>query len=734
MSQSLNLNTGRLGGTPVPDSYSGGREAANIYRELARIGPDQIPFDPDATYLSVPASLDLRFQDGMFYERDLSTGAEVTYPDFSLMRTITRTGAGWSPNWDFRSGSAVGALVEYAANEVRWNEPVGLPGSALIEATGASNLNQNARWEGATPGVLNAGGVLPTNMTITGLTTAEVEVISVTTEDGWPRLRLRLNGTPSADPLIIIEGITQVAGVDTNTFTHSIGVAMSAGDLTNITDINAKVVERTAAGAIVTSGSTTFTPDATHKRYTHPRTLAGGGTVAKVTGDLGVNWDGSGAIDVTLDLYVSQLETGLVASSPVLPVIGTPAASTRGAETVTDGLTFTRASRANYIDWDFTSGGIVRGMSEFQANCPRVGRRGLLVEDSSTNLITNPRCKGTDGSDAYLPSNWKGYNTGSFTTAKSNQTDHDGLPSVDIRWTQTAPALGSYVEHLFEDRYSVGDGSTNLDGTIFTGSVCVELVGGSLDNLSWVYIRVREFNAGGSSVGQTDLDISAEISSGKRRFIIQRTCASSGVYAGFSFAARADGGGDVDITLRVGAPQFEELAYPTSPILPEVGAPAASTRDKDVGRFIIGDWFSGPAFSFVCDFALTSCLTGYVLDFVSSSTERYSIRTVAGDVRSVTSATIAGGDDGYSTFTGYVAGERVSIASAFEEDNLTVSVNGGTQVVDSECDTPATPTFFTIGAALTTGTNHAHTFIELIRVMPGPGILTPAELETAVGN
>ena len=48
-----------------------------------------------------------------------------------------------------------------------------------------------------------------------------------------------------------------------------------------------------------------------------------------------MDWDGSGAVDVTFRLYTPQLEQKSHPTSPVLPVVSSPAAATRAADDIT---------------------------------------------------------------------------------------------------------------------------------------------------------------------------------------------------------------------------------------------------------------------------------------------------------------------------------------------------------------------------------------------------------------
>ncbi len=144
---------------------------------------------------------------------------------------------------------------------------------------------------------VTAGGITPT-------------VESVTTSNGTTRISLRFNGTPSADPILSFEDDDRVAAVQNDVNTISARIAMSAGDLTNVTDINLQMEEYSAVPALLaTQSGAAITPTATLKTYSDPLTAANASTATGRPG-LKINWDGSGAIDLTLDIELTQMESG----------------------------------------------------------------------------------------------------------------------------------------------------------------------------------------------------------------------------------------------------------------------------------------------------------------------------------------------------------------------------------------------------------------------------------------
>lgn len=566
----LDLNAGTQTASG-PSRFSALERTAQIARELAgRSG---------LTDLSAPASLDLRFADQFGYRKNAVTdGAETFEGRLDMLATISRASLAYNPNWSFRSGDAVGRLEEVAANVLRYNQPPNTAGGRLLETAAATKLGRNPRFEGATVGALDSGGALPQYMSITGIADSAVTVVGVSVVNGWPRLRITLNGTPSSAPRLIFEEDDQIAGVNTNTFCHAVGLALAGGSLTNLSSIGVRIAERTAAGADVAAGSNNVTPDSAHRRYYYGRTLSGGGTVAKVTHEVIFNWS-SGAINVTLDIFVPEIETGLVPTSPMLPVVDTPATATRAAETVTEGVTFTRPSRAYAMDWDGTSGGRVGPLKEFLQNTARQGEWGLwLTPFSVVNKIRNPR--GVAGTGATPPTHWTNIGSGGLSRSYTRGTEN-GMDYVDIAFSGTqvsASALG----------FEIATQIAAVTGDKVTTAMGARIVAGSYAGN--VKLAHYEMTSGGATVASRQ-SAALAVDRQPRWFFFRDTLAGGGTTAYVWPSVYLDGyTGSVSFTLRVYIPQCTKTAFPCLPVLPEPGVTAESTQAAEACEIANGGW------------------------------------------------------------------------------------------------------------------------------------------------
>jgi hypothetical protein len=111
-----------------------------------------------------------------------------------------------STDYGFDAG---GNLVQFSANTARRADGIGLFAGGQF-----TNKIRNPRGEGATVGVVGAGGALPTNWAVgvgAGLST---EVKGVGTESGLPYVELRISGTASSttDYTLLFDNSTNAAG------------------------------------------------------------------------------------------------------------------------------------------------------------------------------------------------------------------------------------------------------------------------------------------------------------------------------------------------------------------------------------------------------------------------------------------------------------------------------------------------------------------------------------------
>jgi hypothetical protein len=253
-------------------------------------------------------------------------------------------------------------------------------------------------------------------------------------------------------------------------------------------------------------------------------------------------------------------------------------------------VTHYRASKA----WGQDGAGV---WTEYAAGAARLSPiNGLLVEGQRTNFIRNPRAEGVVAPAP--PTNWTLRWANGVTWAFSAAAKENGIDYTRVHITGTATIGYSQVEL---DGHNVIAAAV---GEIFSSSVFVRLVAGSLTNIGRVEVNIAEYNAGGGYLaGNSTPDTPT---AAWKRFSNTRKIESANV--GFATTCLALSGltGPVDLTIDIGWPQFEKGTVPTTPILPPPGAPAQATRTSDSVSFpLSGVGITGGAeFSMLTDHML----------------------------------------------------------------------------------------------------------------------------------
>jgi hypothetical protein len=225
------------------------------------------------------------------------------------------------------------------ADDVTWAEfAADLPrqhGSArrlLVEGT-RGNRVRNPRAEGAAAGT---PGTMPTYWSVSGLPSGIAStVVGVVTVNGVQCLRIRLAGTPAATATARLEpeALNAMAAANGQSWTASAFLRLQAGSQANL-GMALRLMGRDAGFGAFNLVSSSVTLGAGLVRSAVSTTI-GNATVATVSTDLTLSFTLNQAVDCTFDIGWPQAEQASFASTPVLPVAGTPAASTRNADLLT---------------------------------------------------------------------------------------------------------------------------------------------------------------------------------------------------------------------------------------------------------------------------------------------------------------------------------------------------------------------------------------------------------------
>lgn len=318
MTQSLDLLTGNIVGTPDPIDWG---PVTLKRRDAQRIAGD-------ATVVFWPG-------ESFYFTRPHQLSAASLAGEAADQFVVDRASAAWEYEWSGVSGAVAGPLSEYGTGTVR----IG-PDGALIEE-GVSNLIADPAGEGfvaGSPGTLPAGWAL---------INAPSPTLSIDEDvDGFRRLNIRLNGTPTSSPLLYLGNINWTSGQSAS---WQAGLTLVAGSMTNVDQIALDVRKRDSGGSSLgQEAQLLFTPDAYHRRYLHESSPTDA-SLSYVQPRLRWNWT-SGPIDITLGISLPHFGQKGHAHTAVRPAAGTTGVSTRGGD---------KLALANGSWWNASAGTLI---------------------------------------------------------------------------------------------------------------------------------------------------------------------------------------------------------------------------------------------------------------------------------------------------------------------------------------------------------------------------------------
>lgn len=369
---------------------------------------------------------------------------------------------------------------------------------------------------------------------------------------------------------------------------------------------------------------------------------------------------------------------------------------------------------------------------------------GLLVEDQTTNFVRNTRCEGiTPGvvsSGGSLPTNWnRGGGAAPVTTEVIGGGSDRGIPYVDLRCSSAGITSGDVVTFFFEIAstfpVTLGDWSTFsaylsvLSGEIPTGGGSTTL---AIQELDSAFATLR--------TDQTPITIpkAAAVPFPASRISATAAMQTAGVAFSRPYLRINPGlGVAFDFVLRIGLPQSERYAFPSTPVLPPAGAPAVASRLAETVRLDLSKvafanlgssvvWrgrigtlarFPGavPAFRGLFNFHDGSAVNymGAAINFSGALSLRWAV----------------GGTAAISTIaTGLTEGQEIVLRMTWGPNFVAGSVNGGPAVVGALAGTPIGLNGLALGCLSANGSNRWCGTIAQFDIIPRT--VSAAELPT----
>lgn len=244
----------------------------------------------------------------------------------------------------------------------------------------------------------------------------------------------------------------------------------------------------------------------------------------------------------------------------------------------------TRTGRAWSPNWSRRSGDPVGPLVEYTNDDelrwnepPGIGGGPLIETTGASNGIANPRCEGALpgvlGGVGQLPTNWTYYSTSSVAATVVGRGVENGWPYLEVSYVGTAAGT-EVILIMFQGSGTFGVSASDT----VTQSMGSRIVSGDLTNATCEQYLISYLS--GAIVEQLSTVFTPD--EVHRRFSKTNTLGGSPVDSAASGIRLLVTAGAVNVTLRHYLPQFEDGATATSPVLPNVGTPAISTRAADV--------------------------------------------------------------------------------------------------------------------------------------------------------
>jgi hypothetical protein len=228
-----------------------------------------------------------------------------------------------------RTGIATGVTPSGDSYEVAANFPRFNANNELIWEGSRTNLAPNPRFQGAVAGT---PGTVPTStgtfIAPTGITR---QVVGVTTVNGAAEYQIRFFGTPSSTGEITVYPLPAATAAATGSnVVNAVQARIVAGSLTNITSVSLRVLEYLGA-TYVREGALIISLTSNRASYSLVRTM--GLSVDSAILAYTIIGVAGQPMDITIGYALPEVEVAAFASSTILPPVGTPGISTRGADT-----------------------------------------------------------------------------------------------------------------------------------------------------------------------------------------------------------------------------------------------------------------------------------------------------------------------------------------------------------------------------------------------------------------
>lgn len=327
--------------------------------------------------------------------------------------------------------------------------------------------------------------------------------------------------------------------------------------------------------------------------------------------------------------------------------------------------------------WQIEYGSVATAYQPSTGTVVTTASLGLLVEETRTNGIRNPRLEGSSpGTPGTMPTNVQIGNANGLTTSVVGSGYENGIPYVDVSFVGTTTGSGANI--AFENANIIAA----TVGQTWSNSFYCRLVGGSLTNITAIQCEMFTIDAGAGflNVYATSMTPPTAAPLSTQRAVGTFTIAEATTAFVQTLTQINTGTGvAVNVTLRLGLPQTELGAFVTSPISPTPAAQLATTRAVDVVSMPVGPWFNASIGTLAVDAMLPQIATANQLGLVmlvdsGAFADVYEIRNQSSgnDVRIIAFSTNV--NRGANGLTPIVAGVPFKAAGTYNGPGLLTSI------------------------------------------------------------
>jgi hypothetical protein len=409
-------------------------------------------------------------------------------------------------------------------------------------------------------------------------------------------------------------------------------------------------------------------------------------------------------------IYVwgSQVEAGAFPTS-YIPTTGSAVTRAADVYSVPNGGTY------------FNSSGV---MKTAPVNTPRLDHspvspyaaEGVLIEESRANSIRNNTMVGAvAGTPGTPPTNWSVSNPAGLTSTVVGSGVQNGINYVDVQFSGTTS--GSTFVAIYFDGGTVIAAS---NGQIWANSFYAALSGGSLSNILYIQPFNQEITSSGTFI-QSDYGTPFTPPGTLTRFNYTDTLSGGGTTAFVhpGVIVTFNTGVAVNLTLRIGLPQLELGAFPTS-VIPTSGSTVTRAADAfTLPTTAGGGWYSQGVGTLAAS-GVVGNTAGATLVDIDDGTGNNAMAMNNG---------APGGTSGVNVYNGgtyeppgfagsYTSGTLNKIILAFQTNSAQVAVDGALGGLDTSITIPTGLTTLRVGEGRGGGFSFPDGWINRIWYMP----------------